>query len=288
MKKILLIPIIATSLLTGCDFQEKPTVSIKEWLTDIEEDSFSYFHIKENKKDYDRFSFNDYQYKVAEIIKNNISSIRLKKTIPDVKGDGFTYTLDRQIGNYNSLYLMVYENCILLSAQGKKNDERISQYAEYSISEKDSKAMIEAVTKRFEEMDEFYHATNEKAEEETTLENYYAELSKEGNTAAVYYDEKVVNDTNLSLLNDIKAFDFTETNKEYNLGTNEKAYYGIDDNFLMEIGKMPREEFSIVHLYHYFKNPANPFYREVYSNTLRTYKVSNDKVDAFLQKAKAL
>ena len=37
-----------------------------------------------------------------------------------------------------------------------------------------------------------------------------------------------------------------------------------------------------------FKNPANPFYREVYSTTRRTYKVSNDKVDAFLQKAKAL
>ena len=288
MKKLLLIPIIATSLLTGCDFQEKPTISIKEWLTDIEEDSFSYFHIKENKNNYDRFSFNDYQYKVAEIIKDNISSIRLKKTIPNVKGDGFTYTLDRQIGNYHSLYLSVYENCIHLNAQGKKNNERINQYAEYSISEKDSKAMIEAVTKRFEEMDEFYNATNEKAEEETTLENFYIEVSKQGNTTAVYYDEKPVNDTALSLLDDIKAFDFIETTEKHNVDSKDKVYYGVDHNFLMEIGKVPYKDFSIVHLYHYFKNPANPFYREVYSNTMRTYKVSTDKVDAFLAKAKAL
>ena len=78
MKKTLLIPIIAMTLLTGCDFQKAPKISLEEWLTDIEEDAFTYFSIKDDYK-YARSSYRDYEYKVADIIKNNISSMKLQK-----------------------------------------------------------------------------------------------------------------------------------------------------------------------------------------------------------------
>lgn len=291
MKKMLLIPLIATSLslLTGC--QEKPTVSLKQWLTDIEEDSFSYFHIKESTANWDRFSFNDYEYKVAEIIKNNISSISLKKTTPDVEGDGFTYTLYRTIGNYNSLYLRVYENCILMSAYGKKNDESLNQYAEYSIPKKDAKAMIEAISKRFKEMNDIYIANNNKADAEATLDLFYAEMGKQGNTPTAYfYDNKQVKDTSLNLLDDIKNFDFEEIKEvpEYAINYKNEIYYGIRDNYLLRINKVLNQDWSIVELYRYFRNPANPFYREMTNAAKRTYKVSHDKVDAFIEKVKAL
>ena len=286
MKKMLLIPLIATSLslLAGC--QEKPTVSLKQWLTDIEEDSFTYFSVRDREGKYQKSSYRDYQYKVADIIKSNISSISLKKTTPNVKGDHFIYTIDRQIGNYNSLFLMVYENCLIMSARGEKNGERIDQYAEYAISEKESKAMREAVVKRFEEMDEIYIAAYKKGQEETTLDNYYQALNKSKDSVAVRYDDKEVKDSSLSLLDDIKAFDFAETAKEYTIDYTNRVGYGVRDDYSMEIGTASND--GVVKLYYYFDNPANPFVDVYKSTCVKTYLVSKDKVTAFLEKAKAL
>ena len=77
MKKILLVPLMAMSLLTACDFQQAPTISIKEWLTDINEDAFTYFSLRSESRVFSethRTHFNDYKFKVAEIIKNNINT----------------------------------------------------------------------------------------------------------------------------------------------------------------------------------------------------------------------
>ena len=71
MKKILLVPLMAMSLLTACDFQQAPTISIKEWLTNINEDAFTYFSLRSESRVFSetpRTHFNDYKFKVAEII----------------------------------------------------------------------------------------------------------------------------------------------------------------------------------------------------------------------------
>lgn len=288
MKKLLLIPIIATSLLTGCDFQEKPTVSLKEWLTDIEEDAFTYFSIKDDYK-YARSSYRDYEYKVADIIKNNISSMKLQKVTPKVGGDHFIYNLDREIGNHNSLFLLVYENCIIYSANGKDNDERFDEYAEYSISEKDSKAIFEGVNARFKEMDDIFNNTNAQAEKDTTLDNFYAALEKDKEKAAIYYgDDKEVKDASLSLLEDIKDFDFSPVASDDTIDYQNRVTYGVRDNFLMEVGKVQNKEYYATRLRYYFTNPGNPFYQVYPSVCAHTYLISNDKAAAFIEKAKAL
>lgn len=287
MKKILLIPIIAMTLLTGCDFQKAPKISLKEWLTDIEEDAFSYFTTKDHYK-YAKSSYRDYEYKVADIIKNNTSSMKLKKVTPNVSGNHFDYNLDRNIGNYNSIFLMVYENCIIFSAYGKKDNDRLNEYAEYTISEKDSKAIFEGVTARFKEMDDIYNTTNEKADEENTLENFYAELDKNKNDVALYHDEKEVKDTSLSLLDDIKNLSFSEAGSDHTIDYKNRVLYGIDDNYLMEIGKVANKDYYCARLLHYFENPANPFCKVSLNVSVHTYLLTNDKATAFLEKAKAL
>ena len=105
---------------------------------------------------------------------------------------------------------MVYENCIHLLAQGKKGDERISQYAEYSISKKESTTMIEAVKARNAEMLEIYNNTNKEAEEETALDNFYETIGRMERDTTVIYNEKEVHDFNLTLLEDVKSFDYKE------------------------------------------------------------------------------
>ena len=289
MKKLLLIPIIATTLLsTGC--QKAPTISLKKWLTDIEEDAFTYFSIKDDYK-YARFSYRDYEYKVADIIKNNISSLKLQKVTPKVDGDNFIYNLDREIGNHNSLFLLVYENCIIYSANGKDNDERFDEYAEYSISEKDSKAIFEGVNARFKEMDDIFNNTNAQAEKDTTLDNFYAALEKDKDKTAVYYgDDKEVKDASLSLLDDIKDFDFSPVanNDDDTIDYQNRVTYGVRNNFLMEVGKVQNKEYYAARLRYYFTNPGNPFYRVYPSVCAHTYLISNDKAAAFIEKAKAL
>lgn len=287
MKKILLVPLMAMSLLTACDFQQATTISIKEWLTDINEDAFTYFSLKSESRVFSetpRTHFNDYKFKVAEIIKNNISSIRLKKTTPDVEGEGFTYTLDDTRGNYNSLFLMVYENCIHLLAQGKKGDERISQYAEYSISKKESATMIEAVKARNAEMLEIYNNTNKEAEEETTLDNFYETIGRMERDTTVMYNEKEVHDFNLTLLEDVKSFDYKEVTDDTFFHPDTTVYYGLQRDFFIAVS----EDKQLVRLTNYFDNPANPFHRSSPSVVSHTYKVSKDKIDAFVEKAKAL
>ena len=288
MKKTLLIPIIAMTLLTGCDFQKAPKISLKEWLTDIEEDAFTYFSIKDDYK-YARSSYRDYEYKVADIIKNNISSMKLQKVTPKVSGDCFTYNLEREIGNHNSLFLLVYENCIIYSANGKDNDERFDVYAEYSISEKDSKAIFEGVNARFKEMDDIFNNANAQAEKDTTLDNFYAALEKDKEKAAVYYgDDKEVKDASLSLLDDIKDFDFSPVASDDTIDYQNRVTYGVRDNFLMEVGKVQNKEYYAARLRYYFTNPGNPFYQVYPSVCTHTYSISNDKATAFIEKAKAL
>ena len=288
MKKTLLIPIIATSLLTGCDFQKAPKISLEEWLTDIEEDAFTYFSIKDDYK-YARSSYRDQEYKVADIIKNNISSMKLQKVTPKVSGDCFTYNLEREIGNHSSLFLLVYENCIIYSANGKDNDERFDEYAEYSISEKDSKAIFEGVNARFKEMDDIFNNANAQAEKDTTLDNFYAALEKDKEKAAVYYgDDKEIKDASLSLLDDIKDFDFSPVASDDTIDYQNRVTYGVRDNFLMEVGKVQNKEYYVARLRYYFTNPGNPFYQVYPSVCTHTYSISNDKATAFIEKAKAL
>ena len=288
MKKTLLIPIIAMTLLTGCDFQKAPKISLEEWLTDIEEDAFTYFSIKDDYK-YARSSYRDYEYKVADIIKNNISSMKLQKVTPKVSGDCFTYNLEREIGNHSSLFLLVYENCIIYSANGKDNDERFDEYAEYSISEKDSKAIFEGVNARFKEMDDIFNNANAQAEKDTTLDNFYAALEKDKEKTAVYYgDDKEIKDASLSLLDDIKDFDFSPVASDDTIDYQNRVTYGVRDNFLMEVGKVQNKEYYVARLRYYFTNPGNPFYQVYPSVCTHTYSISNDKATAFIEKAKAL
>ncbi len=283
MKKILLVPLMAMSLLTACDFQQAPTISIKQWLTDIEGDAFTYFIADYDVND-EKTSFNDYQFKVAEIIKNNISSIRLKKTTPKTDGGSFTYTLDTKRGDYYSLFLLVYENCIHLLAQGKKGDNRIEQYAEYSMPEKDGKAMIEAVNVRKQEMLKIYNDTNKAAEEETTLDNFYETIGRMERDTTVMYNEKEVYDFNLTLLEDVKNFDYKEVTDDAFFHPDTTVYYGLQRDFFIAVS----EDKQLVRLTNYFDNPANPFHRSSPSVVSHTYKVSKDKIDAFVEKAKAL
>ena len=288
MKKLLLIPIIATSLLTtGCDFQKAPKVSLEKWLTDIEEDAFTYFNIKDDSK-YEKSSYRDYEYKVADIIKNNISSKRLAKVTPNVEGDNFVYNLNREIDDYVSMFLLVYENCIIMQTYGKSEDERFDEHVEYAISEKDSKAIFEGVNARFKEMDDIYKATNAKAEEETTLENYYAELDKEKEKTTLCYGDKKVEDASLSLLEDIKGLEYSETEQDYEINYTDRVSYGVNDNYVMVIGKTINQYYYAAKLYKYFYNPANPFYKQFSNACVKTYLVSSDKASAFMEKAKAL
>lgn len=291
MKKILLIPIIlASSLTTGCNFQKAPKISLNEWLTDIEEEAFTYFSVKErNNNQYEKTSYRDYEYKVADIIKNNSSSKRLTKITPNVKGDHFVYNLNRDIGNYYSLFLMVYENCIIFSSYGEDENGRINEHAEYAISEKDSKAIFEGVNARYEEMNKLYKDTNAKAEEETTIDSFYAELDKEKDNAYLYCGDKEIKDADLNLLEDIKDFEFTkiESNYEIEYGNN-RVMYGIKGEYIMEIGKVSTKDYYGARLIRYFYNPANPYYKQFPNAVVDTYLVSNEKVSAFLEKANTL
>ena len=284
MKKLLLIPIIATSLLTGCDFQSAPEVSLDKWLTDISEDTFTYFTLSDfGGREAERFSYNDYEYKVADIIKQNTSSLKLRKVKPDVKGAKFHYDISRNIGDYYSLSLLGYENCVFMLLAGKKDGKYFSKEYDYAISKKDSEAIINGMKDRLYEMEDLYNETNKKAEEDATLDKFYESVSNPENDVVVYYNDQKTSDSSLSLLEDIKNLDYQEKTSSYTPNGDEEMYYGVDEDYMIKLNGNG----SLV-FYRFFRNPANPFYRDSLWQVTHNYNVSKDKAQALIEKAKAL
>ena len=126
-------------LLTGCNNQQKePQISLTEWLTDLKEETPTYFEIEVDNKS-SRGGYSDYEFKVAEIIKENTKDMSLKACAPitelseESKSYPVRYIVDRKIDYYARLEVRIDEECLLMWAYGyDKYHEYFEEITEYS------------------------------------------------------------------------------------------------------------------------------------------------------------
>ena len=294
MKKLILLPLMVLPLLTGCNNQQKePQISLTEWLTDLKEETPTYFEIEVDNKS-SRGGYSDYEFKVAEIIKENTKDMSLKACAPitelseESKSYPVRYIVDRKIDYYARLEVRIDEECLLMWAYGYgKNHEYFEEITEYSLPKESGKKLIEKVDARCQEMRDLANKSHNEVYEQTTPETFYSFVEEATTEPSIFYNNKETRDTNKSLLNDIKEFAFIEVDYIFS-GLDDAVTYGVDNNYKVSIGRGIFDKEPLVRFIKYYDNPALRYDGDNLSECWRTYSVSEEKFNNFMAKVKAM
>ena len=109
MKKLLLIPVIAVSLLTGCD--SSSTVTINDWFETINEKTTWGRYALLNEDDLYEGDNYDFDLYTANLIKENVKDAKIKKkNIKEFdKGFKVSYEAKNSYNEYSEFKVFVYE-----------------------------------------------------------------------------------------------------------------------------------------------------------------------------------
>ena len=292
MKKMILLPLLVLPLLTGCNPQ--PQFSLDEWLTDIEEGTMTFFDMdvydKSTKSKMPTNGYSDYQYKLAEFIKENASS-KSSSLFSSTSGDRIRYIMRRNMGDYYELQILVYESSIVMFAEGYRNEKdyfRTTTY--YSIPKEAGKKIIEETINKWGEMQTLANESHRKVYEEMTPENFYSFIENNDAKPFIKYNGKESRDTDLTLLNAMKDFVYIELEHELPLYEEETGIltYGIKNEYTIAIGRDYFDKKPLAQLTRYYVNPAITWGIDDLSECRVSYSISEQKLTKFMEKAKAL
>ena len=292
MKKMILLPLLVLPLLTGCNPQ--PQFSLDEWLTDIEEGTMTFFDMdvydKSTKSKMPTNGYSDYQYKLAEFIKEKASS-KSSSLFSSTSGDRIRYIMRRNMGDYYELQILVYESSIVMFAEGYRNEKdyfRTTTY--YSIPKEAGKKIIEETINKWGEMQTLVNESHRKVYEEMTPENFFSYMENSETKPIISYRDKDTHDTDLSLLAEMKDFVYIEVDNSLPLYKSEAGVllYGIEDDYTITIGKDYFDKRPIAQLTKYYVNPGITWGINNLSECRVTYSISEQKLTKFMEKAEAL
>lgn len=292
MKKMILLPLLALPLLTGCN--PRPQFSLDDWLTDIEEGTMTFFdmdvHDKSTKSKMPTNGYSDYQYKLAEFIKENASS-KSSSLFSSTSGDRIRYIIRRNMGDYYELQILVYESTIVMFAEGYRNEKdyfRTTTY--YSIPKEAGKKIIEETINKWGEMQTLANESHRKVYEEMTPENFYSFIENNDAKPFIKYNGKESRDTDLTLLNAMKDFVYIELEHELPLYEEETGIltYGIENEYTIAIGRDYFDKKPLAQLTRYYVNPAITWGIDDLSECRVSYSISEQKLTKFMEKAQVL
>ena len=281
MKKILLVPLMAISLLVGCNTnqqeeKEKETIyTPMDWFKDTD--------VFENEL---RFSadldvFYDYEKTIANrLLKSFDFEFKHPEKVDDVdQRDLMTYTIKKEMGPYTKCTIRIHEKCIETEAYGVANNKGIKQYARYQTYGYGVTPLLAFSFNRSQEIAKTQKEEYEAAKEVATLENFYQGIEESTTNPIATFSNVTREDTGHALLDDFKDL--------FN-GHNEKAYgankdyafmtYGLNDNFMLRF-YLDRTEDCIAILEYKYQCSLG------YTGSVTTgYKVNREKVDNIIKK----
>ena len=292
MKKLLLLPLMVMPLLTGCN-PRQPKYSLSDWLTDIKEGTptfFDMYNVKnEDGTDHPGNCFSDYQYKLAGIILENSANKSLKMLTPDSYQPHIRYSVTRDMGVFYRVQILIFENAIAMNAEGyDKNKEYVTESACYSIPKENGNKIMDEAIKWWDEMDELADEAHYAVYEEMGQENFCNYIENLGTAPSVIRYKKEKKDTDLSLLDDIKDFVLIEKDDDYLFLNDGVVTYGIEDDYIMEIGRDPFYKRPTVQLVKYYSNPAILMDYDELVECRVAYSISEGKLIDFLTKVEAM
>lgn len=292
MKKIILLPLMVLPLLTGCNLKQ-PKFSLEDWLTDIKEGTptfFDMYNVKnEDGTNHPGNCFSDYGYKLAGIIMENSANKSLNMLSPGSNKPHIRYSISREMGDFYRVQILIFENAIMMNAEGyDKNNEYITESTNYSIPKEDSKKIMDEAIKWWDEMDELADETHYAVYEEMGQENFCNYIENLDTAPSVIRYKKEKKDTDFSLLDDIKDFVMIEKDDDYLFLNDGVVTYGIEDDYVMEIGRDPSNKLPVAQLVKYYHNPALLMDYDELIECRVAYSISEEKLINFLNKVQAM
>ena len=299
MKKLLLIPIIATSLLTGCN--NKNAITINEWLDGLDRGSWGLFAIREEnglliRQDY------DYDFYVAGLIKDNIGDAKSKaKNSKDFENDYImSYSLRRRYKDFSELFVYVYEDKIETSATAyytNRNPEH--QRFTYELSEESITTIVDGAKKRRQDVIDQNNKDHDDAKESASINNFFKKADEAETKPAIirrnYYG--VVDDKekwqdrpiDYSFMEDIKGLEYQEKGDDYwyNSYQTPSIVISLDKNTILRIYNWGKD--SIADIEYHFRYTYYPYYRDELEDDVEHigYSISDEKIHALIDKIDA-
>ena len=297
MKKLLLVPIIALSLMTGCDLMQPKMITLDRWLENAEDEKiangwcnlyykgFKSYEIDENEWDYDNY--------VLKAIKENVTGnyTRKNKRIEETGEIFFVYLLQNRIDDATGCFLYVYENHIMTYTDfvkfSKYGNKYYKQRAYYEYDVEVGKKIINAAVERAKEKKDTSDREIRLAKQEATIENFLTK-AEETTTFTMTYNNSNITDENRSFLNALKDKELIKVDSEervYLRDENKLAVYQLNENLSLWLAKDSfitkfnnNNDYNIIQVcYHYRpKFIKDSYYQEGAYGVRTTYLISKE------------
>lgn len=278
MKKILLVPLMAISLLVGCNAkeqEEEQIVTIQDWLTNNDpiENECNYFIGVGHYGDC------DYENYVANELLDDVYG-RPETTNVDGGRALLTYHVKKECGPYTECYIFVHENTVEVESYknyyvGNKPDQHLV-YEYYSAFA--SNFLIKAY-RRADEVGKIKSEEYEAALEAGKLDNFYKQIEESTTNPIATFSNVTKEDVGHALLDDIK--DLFNPLRERSFDTRQKTpfmSYGLNEDFMVKF-YLDNSQKPVAAVEYKFQSSLG------YIKTVDfEYDVSREKVDNLIDK----
>lgn len=280
MKKILLVPLMAISLLVGCNTkeqEEKDTLyTPMDWFkdTDVIENDLAFY--------VDLYKVTDYDKEVSnKLLKAFDTDFKHPKKINEVDSyDLMSYTIKKNMGPYTDFTIYIHERSVETRAVGRLNNRQIEQCVRYdTYGVLGTSLLITYAARRADTIHTIQKEEYDAAEEANTFKNFYEQIEESTTNPTVKFSNVTKEDTGHALLDDIKDLFGKYGEKAYGANKGEPFMsYGLSEDFALRF-YLDKVEGCIALLEYTYQSTFG------YSNTIDFgYEVSREKVDNIIDK----
>ena len=282
MKKLLLVPLMAISLLVGCNDKqsqksEKETVyTAIDWFenTDVIENELTFYVNGGGTEDYEK----KVATKLLDCFKIDFKYPKVVKEVDTY--DLMSYSIKKDMGPYTDFTMYIHEKCIETVAYAHLNNETIKQCARYETYHPWGAAyMISYAAKRDEEISKIRSEEYDAAKEVSTLENFFTQIEESTANPIATFSNVTKEDVGHALLDDFKDL-FTPYSEKSHSGYGDAFMsYGLNEDFMLRFYLDSQSNDCIAVLKYNFQGSLG--YEGSVTNG---YRVSREKIDNLIKK----
>jgi len=278
MKKILILPALLMSMLTGCSKEEEKIYTPIDWFkdTDVIENEMEFFVGARTEKDYDKKvaeeMFSDFKY----------SFDKPKKIDEPQRYALMYYSLKKNLGPYREYTMYFHEGYIETKASGSDNKKYIEQCAVYKCDYSNIAYLMDFSSRRISEIDNVQSEEYKVAKADCSFENFYQQIEESTTDPTVILNNTSKKDVNHALLDDIKGLFNPYSEKAYS-GSDLFLLYGLNENFMLKFYLCDHYTIVVAILEYQYQSTLG------YTESIRIgYKVSRKDVDNLVDKINAI
>ncbi len=297
-KKLLLIPLALTgTMLTACEQTEVAPVYINEWLecykTPMEDPNAPRFTVSELGTNY------DFDFVVRNLLRNVVVGVDAVKGKPEnIEGEiGLSYTIRESHNRLTGCNISVYTSGeIVTGASGNGWGAPKSQTFTYEVDPTQAAYVINKAAERYNKIRNTQNEEKINYRNASQVGNFLAALDNSAQTTVKYKDirsdgdlrcEFSFEDTDRSILNDLKEITFEEIDNYQIMDDPSITYYVSEDWYLDIFNEHDQISYSHACVRYRYES-VYKHYHGRYTNGHIFYSLDSEKGVALANKIKAM